>query len=279
MVKQCGELRYTDPLDKLRGTQAYRRGPSPRERKAEQRRLDTPMPSWEDIDTRIGQWLEVERQKFEQMLAARLEEERDLWREVTAGVLAKMRNDVEQRPGPQGPPGPAGKLPSIREWKSGQVAYEDQVFTYNGASFQALRDTGQEPGGSDWVQIARAGRDGILPHLCGTYDASAVYKKFDICALNGSSFIARKDDPGQCPGSGWQLHASAGRAGGRGERGEQGSRGPAGERGPKGMPGASIVGWHIDPANYAAIPLMSDGKHGPALELREIFKQFVVDAR
>jgi hypothetical protein len=70
-------------------------------------------------------------------------------------------------PGPQGPPGPAGKLPSIREWKSGQVAYEDQVFTYNGASFQALRDTGQEPGGTDWVQIARAGRDGIIPQLRG----------------------------------------------------------------------------------------------------------------
>jgi hypothetical protein len=108
MVEQCGELRYTDPLDKLRGTQAYHRGPSPRERKAEQRRLNAPMPSWEDIDTRIGQWLEVERQKFEQTLAARLEEERDLWREVTAGALAKMRNDLEQRPGPQGPPGPAG---------------------------------------------------------------------------------------------------------------------------------------------------------------------------
>ena len=80
MVEQCGELRYTDPLDKLRGTQAYRHGPSPRERMAEQRRLDTPVPSWEDIDTRIGQWLEVERRKFEQTLAARLEEERDLWR-------------------------------------------------------------------------------------------------------------------------------------------------------------------------------------------------------
>jgi hypothetical protein len=87
MVEQCDELRYTDPLDKLRGTQAYRHGPSPRERMAEQCRLDTPMPSWEDIDTRIGKWLEVERQKFKQTLAARLEEERELWREVTAVAL------------------------------------------------------------------------------------------------------------------------------------------------------------------------------------------------
>jgi hypothetical protein len=79
-------------------------------------------------------------------------------------VIVKL---IDEKPGVQGPPGPAGKLPNIREWKSGLVAYEDQVFTYNGASFQALRDTGQEPGGTDWVQIARAGRDGIIPQLRG----------------------------------------------------------------------------------------------------------------
>jgi hypothetical protein len=130
MVEQCGELRYSDPLDKLRGTQACRHGPSPRERMAEQRRLDTPIPSWEDIDTRIGQWLEVERQKFEQTLAARLEEERAFWHEVTARALAKILDDVEQRPGPQGPPGPAGKLPTVRVWKTEQVTYENEVFAY-----------------------------------------------------------------------------------------------------------------------------------------------------
>jgi hypothetical protein len=275
MVEQCGELRFTDPLDKLRGTSSYRQGPPPRERMAEQRRLDTPVPCWEDIDTRIGQWLEVERQKFEQTLAARLEEERELWREVTARALAKIFDDVEQRPGPQGPPGPAGKLPSIREWKSGQVAYEDQVFTFEGASFQALRDTGQEPGGSDWVQITRAGRDGILPCLRGTYDPKESYKRFDIVALNGSSFIARKDDPGECPGAGWQLHATAGRSGGRGERGEQGPRGP---QGPKGDP-VSITGWEVDAASYTATPLMSNGAKGPPLELKDLFKQFINDAR
>jgi hypothetical protein len=102
MVERCGELRYTDPTDVMRGTQAYRHGPSPRERMAEQRRLDTPIPSWEDIDTRIGQWLEVERQKFEQTLAARLEEEREFWREVCAGAIAQMFDDAP--PGPQGPP-------------------------------------------------------------------------------------------------------------------------------------------------------------------------------
>jgi hypothetical protein len=160
-------------------------------------------------------------------------------------------------------------------WKAGQVAYEDQVFTYNGASFQALRDTGQEPGGTDWVQIARAGRDGVIPGLRGTYDPNESYKRFDIVALNGSSFIARKDDPGECPGAGWQLHASAGRSGGRGKRGEQGPRGP---QGPKGDP-VSITGWEVDAASYTATPLMSNGAKGPPLELKGLFKQFINDAR
>jgi hypothetical protein len=207
MVEARGGVYHSDPTDTMRGTRAYREGPSPRAR-AQERRLDIAVPSWADIDARIQAFIEMERQRFEQALEAKLEEERELWREVTASALAQLLRDAP--PGPQGPPGPAGKLPSVRVWKSGQVAYEDQVFTYNGASFQALRDTGQEPGGTDWVQIARAGRDGIIPQLRGTYDAKESYKKFDIVALNGSSFITRKDDPGECPGSGWQLHASAG---------------------------------------------------------------------
>jgi hypothetical protein len=101
---------------------------------------EKPPLSLEDVDARIGQWLEVERQKFEQTLAARIEEERELWHEITAGALAKILHDVEQRPGPQGPPGPAGKLPTVRVWKTGQVSYEDQVFAYEGACYQALRD-------------------------------------------------------------------------------------------------------------------------------------------
>jgi hypothetical protein len=152
--------------------------------------------------------------------------------------LAQTLDDAP--PGPQGPPGPAGKLPSVRVWKAGQVSYENEVFAYEGGCYQALRDTAQEPGGSDWVQITRAGRDGIIPQLRGTYDPKESYKRFDIVALNGSSFIARKDDPGECPGSGWQLHASAGRSGGRGERGEQG---------PRGMQG------------YTATPILSGGGH------------------
>jgi hypothetical protein len=33
----------------------------------------------------------------------------------------------------------------------------------------------------------------------GTYKPGEDYKYFDIVALNGGGFIARKDDPGDCP--------------------------------------------------------------------------------
>lgn len=36
----------------------------------------------------------------------------------------------------------------------------------------------------------------------GTYDADGEYKRLNIVALNGGAFIARKDDPGACPGKG-----------------------------------------------------------------------------
>jgi hypothetical protein len=128
------------------------------------------------------------------------------------------------------------------------------------------------------VLIARGGRDAILPRVCGLYKEDAEYRPLDIVALNGSSFISKKDNPGPCPGPGWQLLASAGRTGSRGEKGDKGEPGAQGPRG-VGTPGASITGWTIDAENYLAIPLMSDGKKGPPLELRGFFKQFLSDAR
>jgi hypothetical protein len=61
MVEACGDVYYSEPTDTMRGTRSYREGPPPRVRmQEEQRRLDTPVPSWADIDTRISQWLEAE---------------------------------------------------------------------------------------------------------------------------------------------------------------------------------------------------------------------------
>jgi hypothetical protein len=101
----------------------------------------------------------------------------------------------------------------------------------------------------------------------GTFDQKATYKAFDIVALNGGSFIARKDNPGPCPGDGWQLVA------------RQGARGVAGEKGERGKDALSIVGWAVDAVGFTATPVMNDGRHGPPLKLREIFQAFLLEAR
>jgi hypothetical protein len=123
------------------------------------------------------------------------------------------------------------------------------------------------------------GRDTITPQVRGTYKPGEQYKKLDICAMNGSSFIARRGAPGACPGPDWQLLVSRGKTG---DKGQPGPRGPQGERGEKrdpGEPTPEILGWQIDRANFRAIPVMSDGKDGPALDLRGLFEQFHSEAR
>jgi hypothetical protein len=84
-------------------------------------------------------------------------------------------------------------------------------------------------------------------------------------ALNGCSFVARRDDPGECPGQGWQALTLPGK---RGEKGAPGERGPAGPAGP------AIKSWQIDWERYQATPVMSDGSEGPTLGLRPLFEQF-----
>jgi hypothetical protein len=113
----------------------------------------------------------------------------------------------------------------------------------------------------------------------GTFRECETYSFLNIVALNGSSFIARRDDPGPCPGDGWQLIASAGRPG---KPGPKGKRGELGQRGKHGLPGQAaptILLWQIDCERYQATPLMSDGTEGPTLELRPLFDQFHNEAR
>jgi hypothetical protein len=107
----------------------------------------------------------------------------------------------------------------------------------------------------------------------GTFAESASYRRLDVVALNGGSFVALKDAPGPCPGSGWQLIASQGRRGAAGEKGERGPRGDAAAS------GATILGWKIDRERYIATPVMSDGSEGPPLELRGLFEQFFSEVR
>ena len=167
-------------------------------------------------------------------------------------------------------------MTKAKVWAEG-VHYEGDVVIHAGATWQADRDTGRMPGDGDWNLLAQAGKDAAMPDIRGTYNEAEDYRRFDIVALNGSSFIARADKPGVCPGPGWQLIASAGRPGKPGPRGERGEAGRAGERGLPGETGPTILAWKIDRVNYSAIPIMSDNSEVPALELRQLFEQFEIE--
>jgi len=170
-------------------------------------------------------------------------------------------------PGDRGEAGPPGKLPITKLYRSGDVAYEGEVVIYDDATWQALRDTAQAPGGKDWHCLAVAGRDGATPHPRGTYRAGKDYQALDIVALNGGSFIAKKDDPGPCPGDGWQLITMPGK---RGEKGERGDRGPRGDQGPAGI---GFIDWRLDTDNYAIKGVRSDGTVW-TLEVRPLFERY-----
>jgi hypothetical protein len=259
------DLRPADPdgLQKWRADNARREEEFARERS----KLDVVPPTLADIDQRIEEWIDAER---EMMIG------------VLGDVIAQFKHDEEWKgpPGPAGPrgeQGPPGKLPLVKLWKPETVFYEGDVVAYDGGAFQAKRDTGQPPPhAAHWLCLATAGRDGSSVNIRGTFDANADYRRLDVVALNGGSFIALRDAPGPCPGSGWQLLAGPGR---RGAAGEKGERGPPGPRGDPGLSCPTIREWKIDRERYVATPVMSDGREGPPLELRGLFEQFFSEVR
>jgi hypothetical protein len=85
--------------------------------------------------------VEAERERtFELLTEVLVRIQKDMIPEVVA-TLPALR-------GPAGPVGPAGKLPIAKEWTRETVFYEGSVVTYDGGSYQALRDTGEPPVGA-----------------------------------------------------------------------------------------------------------------------------------
>lgn len=134
--------------------------------------------------------------------------------------------------GERGEAGPTGSLPEIKEWTD-KVHYQGDVRTHAGALFQASCDTAKEPPHRDWTCVAAAGRDGADGksfEIRDTFDPKTSYSRLDVVSMNGASFAAKRDNPGQCPGDGWKLIA---KQGGSGKPGDRGVQGPRGERGPR----------------------------------------------
>jgi len=170
------------------------------------------------------------------------------------------------------------RLPVVKEFQPETVYYTGDVVVCDGATYQAKRDTGRPVTSDDWILLARAGRDGrdgLTPNLCGTFDARQTYARFDTVECDGSSYIARRDAPGLCPGDDWRLLAKRGLRGPIGERGE---RGRTGERGAPGEDGPEIISWIVDPVHYRLVPTLSNGKQGTAIELRGLFERFNEEA-
>lgn len=140
--------------------------------------------------------------------------------------------------GKDGLPGSAGqdgKLPLVRAW-SDKIHYSGDVITHDGSTYQAQCDTGRQPPHEDWCCLAMCGCDGRSIVSRGTYEPLCTdYRKGHMVALGGASFVATKDDPGPCPGDGWQLVAA------QGKRGNPGERGAPGAKGDRGLPGPSVL--------------------------------------
>jgi hypothetical protein len=210
------------------------------------------------LHTALGQVLAEERQKFERKASA-LELK-----------LAQLTGAVDILRGAQPPPLP--KFPSVTAWRADLIYHEREVVSFNGGCWQAVKDTARAPGTtSDWICVAAAGAGFTVR---GTYDCNKKYKYLDIVMVNGSSFVSLKDAPGPCPGDDWRLLSGRGSRGGKGEVGERGPRGEKGEKGADGADALTIVSWMLDRDRYRAIPMMSNGKPGPELELRGLFEQF-----
>ena len=232
--------------------------PEPRPREP-----DTAPPTMAEVDDLIGQ---------------RIAAQHEFWMAIMAEVIAQVQSEAAAAPpGPSGPPGPpgpegaAGKMPIVTTWRPETVFYEGDVVTFDGSTFQAIRDTGQPPTHRDWICLAAAGRDAKSPRVRGTFSADAQYQELDIVALGGGSFIARKDDPGPCPSDGWQSLTMPGKKGDKGPPGPRGEKGPKGDEGP---PGPIIAAWEVDHVNYRVRAVMSDGSDGGTLDLRGLFEQF-----
>jgi len=252
--------------DALERWERMRPKPEP---KRPERQLDIRPPTMAEID---------------QLIAQRIADEHEFMIAIMAEVVAIAEEWMPAAPpGPPGPPGPAGtsgapgKLPVVKLWTPESVFYEGDVVTFDGGTFQATRDTGRPPThAAHWICLAVGGRDGKTPRVRGTFSADAQYRELDIVAYGGGSFIARRNEPGPCPGDGWQSLTMPGKKGDKGPPGPRGEKGPKGEQGPS---GPIIAAWEIDHVNYRARAIMSDGSDGGTLDLRGMFERFHSEAR
>src|SRR5262245_14622150 len=107
----------------------------------------------------------------------------------------------------------------------------------------------------------------LAMRIKGTFQPDNNYVRGVLVVRDGASFIARRDNPGPCPGVGWQMTA------------KQGARGVAGPKGDRGKDAPTIERWLVNRDTFTITPVYSNGIFGPVLELKELVEQFQSEAR
>ena len=207
------------------------------------------MPAFDELAASLGGELGAIAARIERDLLLRFALEAERLRAGQAEFELRVERAVAERLAgiKDGPPGPQGE-----RGERGEPG-----------------ETVAGPPGEQGV-AGPPGAPGEVPYVgevCGLFDSERQYRKYDVVSLHGAEWRAKCDAPGPLPGDGWALAAKAG------ERGKRGELGPRGERG---MPAAAIAEWHV--RDYRAVPVMSDGSIGPALDLSALFAQYHIEA-
>ncbi|WP_143199921.1 hypothetical protein [Bradyrhizobium sp. NAS80.1] len=168
--------------------------------------------------------------------------------------LGSLRRLIDEKNGPR-----------VHPYVSDKVHYQGDLVTHEGSTYQALCDTGLAPPDEEhWICVAAGGLDGLSFRVRGTYQQDEPYSRLDVVALNGGSFVARRNNPGPCPGDDWQALCF---------QGKKGPTGPKGDRGEGGPPGPSIKGCELEAERYTLILNQSDGTSF-SIDLRPFFETY-----
>jgi hypothetical protein len=164
-------------------------------------------------------------------------------------------------------------MPPFKQWTPNTAALAGDLYAHNGAAWSAQCRTASEPkDGEHWQCVSAPGKDGengrgFRPR--GIWSSAKTYRELDVVSHNGGAWAARRDDPGVCPGEGWQCFSMPGK---RGPAGETGARGEKGD----GVGLLRISAWAIA-EGYLAIPELSNGQIGAALDLRPVLERFLME--
>jgi hypothetical protein len=213
-----------------------------------------------DVEEAKRRWKDASQTVNAESLAAVAEA-----RAAFSDMLIKLERAIEERLGRLRKLIDEKNGPRVHPYVEDKVHYEGELVTHEGSTYQALCDTGHAPPDEEhWICVAAGGLDGLSFRVRGTYQPGEPYSRFDVVALNGGSFVARRNNPGPCPGDDWQALCF---------QGKKGPAGPKGDRGERGPPGPSIKGFELEPERYTLILNQSDGT-SVCINLRPMFEAY-----